>query len=435
MMKQKVPLIIMGTIFSTTALAVPFSGMDPRSMAMGGTGVASATGANAGYFNPALLADPQKNEDFRLIFPSIGMGVADPDELLTELEDFQDGNVIGNFSDAIDAYNRILNSPVPTTEAGVNQLKNNIQNKAADIVSSGNILLQELVDLSDKALQFTLNGSAVMAMPDENLGWSVNLAGWASGGMLLNVAASDQNEVQSILDAVEDVSNGVIPNDISTLSGLTDPTNTLESALLGRGIAVAEIGVSIARKFELGGIGFSAGVTPRYLRVDTFDYEINIDDAEKITYDQGLVSDTAVTADLGIARDFGNGWRAGFVAKNVISQEFVTANNYMIELNPMLRAGVSHHTGWSTVALDVDLTENDPTGMDSATQYVAIGGELNGWEWVQIRAGYRTNLSENDRDVFTIGAGISPFGVVHLDLAVAGNDKEAAASAQLGLSF
>ncbi|MCF6235292.1 MAG: conjugal transfer protein TraF [Gammaproteobacteria bacterium] len=434
MMKQKLPLAVLSAIFSTSALAAPFSGMDPRSMAMGGTGVSSATGANAGYFNPALLALPQKDEDFKLILPSFGAGVADPDELVTELEDFQDGNVIDDFSDAINAYNEILDSlgTIDPTE-----LLSLIKIKAENVFDTGTILRNELVDLSDKALEFSLNGSVVAAMPDESLGWSVSLASWGSGGMLLSVAQSDQNEIQSVLDAVEDISNGVVlsPSDISTLADLTNPTNTLDSALLGRGIVVSEIGISLARKFELEGVAFSAGVTPRYLSVETFDYEINIDEAENITYYEGVVSDTGVTADFGVARDFGNGWRAGFVAKNIISQEFLTANNYTIELNPMLRAGVSHHTGWGTVALDVDLTENDPTGMDSATQYIAIGGELNGWNWVQIRAGYRKNISENSRDVFTIGAGVSPFGIVHLDVAIAGNSNEAAASAQLGLSF
>ncbi len=423
MMKQKLQLVVLGAIFSTSALAAPFSGMDPRSMAMGGTGVASATGANAGYFNPALLAAPQENERFRLILPSLGIGVADPEDLISELEDFQDEDVIDNFSDAIDAYNQSMSSLNAQSDLA------QIQSEAQRVVETGNILLKELVDLSDKALQFTLNGGAVMAMPNERFGWAVNLSTWASGGMLLKVTEGDEQAIQEVLDVAQQISNGQVP------STIPDPTTDFESALLGRGIAVAEVGISLAHKFELGGVGFFAGVTPRYLRVDTFDYDIDIDEAEDITYDEGLVSDTAVTADLGIARDFGNGWRAGFIAKNIISQEFVTVNNYKIELNPMLRAGVSHHTGWSTVALDVDLTENDPTGMDSATQYVAIGGELNGWNWVQLRMGYRANISESERDVFTVGAGISPFGVVHLDVAVAGNSDEAAASAQLGLSF
>ncbi len=435
MMRQKLSLFVFGAIFSGSVLAAPFNGMDPRSMAMGGSGVASATGANAGYFNPALLAAPQENENFKLTLPSLGGGIADPDNLLTELSDFQDGSVIDNFSNAISAYNQILNSPPPTNQTEVARLKSDIQSKASDVVNTGNILLKELVDLSRKALQFNINGGAVVAMPDEGLGWSINLAGWGGGGMLLNVAEDDQNRVQEILDAIADVSNGVVPDNISTLTGIVDPTSTFKSALFGRGIAVSEIGISIARRFELDGVGFSVGVTPRYLRVETFDYEININDAEDIVFDEGLVSDTAMTADLGIARDFGNGWRAGLVAKNIFAQEFVTANNYIIELNPMLRAGVSHHTGWSTVALDVDLTENDPAGMDSKTQYVAIGGELNGWNWVQIRAGYRINLSESDRDIVTFGAGISPFGIVNFDVAVAGNDNEVALSAQLGLSF
>ena len=46
------------------AQAMPFGTFDPRSMAMGGTGVASDTSANAAFFNPALLATANKDEDF-----------------------------------------------------------------------------------------------------------------------------------------------------------------------------------------------------------------------------------------------------------------------------------------------------------------------------------------------------------------------------------
>jgi hypothetical protein len=104
-------------------------------------------------------------------------------------------------------------------------------------------------------------------------------------------------------------------------------------------------------------------------------------------------------------------------------------------LKPQARIGVSHSNSWSTVALDVDLTKNSPTGFSDSTQYVAIGGELSAWGWAQIRAGYRMDMVNSDRSVYSLGLGLSPFRVVHLDLAVAGNDNEIGASFQFGVDF
>ena len=107
---------------------------------------------------------------------------------------------------------------------------------------------------------------------------------------------------------------------------------------------------------------------------------------------------------------------------------------YKLRLVPQTRAGISHTNRWSSVALDVDLYRNDPAGLENYTQYVALGGELNGWNWVQIRAGYRADLVNSRRNIASFGLGFSPYGV-HLDLAVAGNARELGAALQLGFRF
>ncbi|MDH5394252.1 MAG: conjugal transfer protein TraF, partial [Gammaproteobacteria bacterium] len=62
---------------SYQAFALPFSGTDARSLAMGGTGVAAGSVANASTFNPALLAAYREDEDFNL---SIAAGFIARDE-------------------------------------------------------------------------------------------------------------------------------------------------------------------------------------------------------------------------------------------------------------------------------------------------------------------------------------------------------------------
>ncbi|EJN8603124.1 conjugal transfer protein TraF, partial [Escherichia coli] len=56
--------------------------------------------------------------------------------------------------------------------------------------------------------------------------------------------------------------------------------------------------------------------------------------------------------------------------------------------------------------------------------------------WAQLRAGYRQNLAGNDGSAFTAGVGISPFDVVHLDVAgLIGTDNTYGAVAQLQFTF
>lgn len=56
---KKIQNTLIGAAIALTsfqAAALPFAGVDARSLAMGGTGVAAGSIANASTFNPALLA-------------------------------------------------------------------------------------------------------------------------------------------------------------------------------------------------------------------------------------------------------------------------------------------------------------------------------------------------------------------------------------------
>ncbi len=57
-------------------------------------------------------------------------------------------------------------------------------------------------------------------------------------------------------------------------------------------------------------------------------------------------------------------------------------------------------------------------------------------QWVQVRAGVRTDLAGNMGDTYSVGFGLSPFNVVNLDIAAfTGDGNTMGASAQLGLRF
>lgn len=82
---------------------------------------------------------------------------------------------------------------------------------------------------------------------------------------------------------------------------------------------------------------------------------------------------------------------------------------------------------------------SDPTSgftSDSKRQFAAVGAEFNAWKWAQLRTGYRQNLVSNNGSAFTAGIGLSPFDVIHIDVAgLVGTDNNYGAIAQLQFTF
>ncbi|MGM0595305.1 MAG: conjugal transfer protein TraF, partial [Pseudomonadota bacterium] len=225
-----------------------------------------------------------------------------------------------------------------------------------------------------------------------------------------------------------------------------DAENDVKSTVDVRALTLQEIGFSFAREVNMGGMNFAAGITPKYVKATVYDYEAKATDEDADDNEDDYSKEYShFNLDLGVAKNYANGWRTGFVIKNLIAQEYDTyrrnsntgemeKTGNRIELKPQARIGVSHTSDWHTVALDVDLTENEPVGFEEGSRFVALGGELNLADWAQLRAGYRVNTVDSDRSIASVGLGLSPFGV-HFDVAVAGNDNEMGAAAQFGFRF
>jgi len=432
MSRKTLQATVCGILFAAagSAAAAPFSSFDPRSYGMGGTGVASGTSANAGFFNPSLLATAHEEEDFSLEFPIIGVRVSDPDEFIDAVDEFDSGNYIDAYDQAVTAIN------------AANTANDAVALDAArqPMIDATTNLIGGLRKLNNKALIAELEGGLMIGVPSKKHGVSLYLRGWVVGGTQATVSAADLASLQAVSDT------------LATLS-VTDPLTadpTLRSAIDARFAQIQEVGLSLAREFNIAGNDIAVGITPKYVSVETYDFRFgdetdptttSLDEAD-IDLDTGKLDDSGFDIDIGIARNFDNGWKAGFVIKNLIGQEFKTVRGNQFELEPQLRAGVSHQTDWTTVAFDLDLVENDPIikdsvtgkGFDKETQYAAVGVELDVWDTLQLRGGYRHNLSDSDTSITTAGFGLSPFGV-HIDVAVAGNSDEVGGSFQLGFRF
>ena len=435
LLKALAPTLV---LFSTQAAAVPFQSIDPRSLGMGGVGVASGTSANAGFMNPALLSAAHEDEDFSLELPILGARFSDKDDLLDEVDYYQDNKLEASLTTSIDSFKTAVAGADPTT----------IKNAAGQVATDADALLTQLKKLTGKPLQVEVFGGMVIGIPSKKVGASLTLNAYAVVGGQLNfedqalmdgiITAANSTATGADLTALEN--NTVIADQLASTANAVD---SLKSNLGARGAVISEVGLSLSREFNIAGHDVAVGITPKVVKVKTFHYVLGVNTAD-IDTDKGTKEFSDFNIDVGLAKNYGNGWKAGLVIKNLIGKEYDTApfitpgltavSSATIKVDPQVRLGISHGNEWLTVAADLDITENEPVGFETKTQYLGLGVEADLFDWMQFRAGYRHNMSDSDTSIPTIGFGFSPFGV-HIDLAYAQNGNEKAGSLQLGFRF
>jgi hypothetical protein len=425
-------------------MAIPFGSFDTRSMAMGGAGVAVGGADAAPLFNPALLSVTKEEDNFAIILPTIGIRVADPDKLRDSIDSFQNGNYVNNLQTSINTLNTATANfnatPNPTTQAAM-------QSAAATVGTNLTTVSTQLGTLSNKPITVDGGLATVVGVPSKKFGVAFYANGAVATGGLFEY--KDAATISALATQATCLANATTPAAASACGTLNFNSNTtLQSGIHFKGVALGEMGFALSHEFKIEEHDVAFGITPKIVKAQLFDALININsnNQSNVTGADYIAEYSFVNFDIGAAKNYSNGWRTGFVIKNVIPQTLdfkhaltpgttPVATGETLSLKPQARLGVSKADSWYTVALDVDLTKNDPAGFEKSTQYIALGGELNGWDWVQLRAGYRVDMSNSDRNVTSIGLGFSPFGVVHADLAVAGNANEIGASFQLGVHF
>lgn len=462
-----------------TVQALPFNSFDPRSMGMGGAGVAVGDPATAPFFNPALLTASDPAKKYSVELPIIGVRLYDPGNMRSNLPTLSDN--INALNSSISTVN--ANAATGATAAQISQLPTNM----ATVASNIDKVNSSLQALNNQPLQGEFGAATVVGVPGKNWGVGVYANAYgALGGVLeyrdattlsnlstsvkaasnalsatTGTAAAACTRVQNGTGTAADVSTCLaaattINASLVNAQGVVNfNTNTqIKSQIHLRGVAITEGGFSLSHGLITHDQAWSLGVTPKIMQLQLFDAYLaanNGNSTSNLTSSDYLTKYSTLNMDVGVARNYENGWRSGVVVKNIVPQSFdfksigpngaagsAQSVTGTLNLNPQLRLGVSHENEWSTVALDIDLTQNDPAGLENKSQYVALGGELSAWGWAALRAGYRANVLDSARDVASIGLGISPripYFKPHFDIAVAGNTNELGASLRLGLNF
>jgi hypothetical protein len=242
----------------------------------------------------------------------------------------------------------------------------------------------------------------------------------------------------TVVTAMDDVlcyeGNFIAPNEEGNLAVKDDALNAeaLTSYVEIVGVTINEFGVSLAKQFDIKGQTISFGIKPKIQMLGVAHKRILLGEADDLSIDSDeLIQDDTtlkLTAniDFGVAKEFDyyGKVKLGFVIKNLIPQTFdspIDDSDLKFKISPQARIGISHHTKYSTVAMDLDLTNNESIapGFGTPTRMFSIGVEGDLFGWAQLRLGYRANLSslDSENSYLSMGAGFAPFGVVGIDIA------------------
>lgn len=366
----------------------------PREFGMGGTSVASADYLSAGFSNPALLTNysTEYDDDWGLAVPNINLFASDRSNLIDAIDDFTQ------------SFDKL--------EAGLSDLS----------TSPGDLqaLADSLNNLSNKHFNIGLGAGVSIAIP--------------SSAFSAAIVISTAIEADGFMD-IDPADSGIITG---AFGSLDIPEINSEAVLLAS--FRTELGLAMAKEFSLGDRTISFGITPKLQNIEILDLVVNAESSdgldEQIDNDNRFTDDS-VNLDLGMTAMLSDHMRIGLSARNLMGGDFAgLLGDYTYTLDPSITTGVAYVNGPLTIAADVDLTTTtrfqEITTDDS--QFVRLGLETK-WQWAQLRVGYLTDLEENYADMTTAGIGLSPFGVMHLDLAGAVGENSYGGSFALSFTF
>jgi len=406
-------------LFSAPVLALPFAPIEPVSYALGGTGVSSAPNSTAGFLNPALLAINEGKKAVLLPTAVLGYRYFDRQNVLDSIYSYQDIGVE-------QIYDTTLNDFKAGNYIEVDGVAS-LGQSLATIGGAAEGIRSRFAEMLDKPVQQEYMAAIVVAIPHDKLNMSFSLGRKMLGGALVDISESDLTELERIVEQAGGGAESLLS------SAETFDSTQFESRFRGRGLKSTEFGLSMARNYTIAGHDIAVGVTPKFILATSFDYAEAINTADFKT-DLGSKNNSAFDVDVGAVKSYGNGWSTGVAIKNLIGQKYKTSLGNEIRIKPQARIGISHAMKWAAVAVDLDLNKSESMGFDSETQYLGIGAELNVFDMSTIRIGYRSNLSDVNTSVATVGLGLKVYGV-QVDLAVGANEDEIDVAASAAYQF
>lgn len=371
-----------------------FHSVGGQSISMGGTGVASASGSLAGYYNPALLTQKKGVE------VSIGVGLA-----IRE-------NNIG------EQLNKLSNLKLTET---VDRIASNAPSQSNNYTAGTNRSTdtQNIVDALD-TLKSMGDKNGVALMPTTHLSVQYdNMAVGIYGTSEIVVSANVDASRTSLI--VEDGGNYYTYNATTDTYGATDRSDFEQHSLQyaldnnlttanARGLALVEVPVSYAKAFDLPMGELSVGGSVKLMHGSTYVQTLSID-SKNVTDTDTLKANQKDSDNVGL--DIGfllkpsslPKLQVGLVAKNLNSPEFDTVDGKGIKADLQVRTGLQYQFSENLdLAADLDLTNNKTLINGYESQMLGGGLNYHPVSWFALRGGLMQNLSNsNEGLVYTAG--------------------------------
>lgn len=385
--------IILGLLLACSSLAQAnsFGVADSRAQALGGTAVALGGADHGFYYNPALVAMHQGDEDltrdgrlsFALIVDGLSNGAQTAAEAITD-------DLEGQVSDAIAALNNNTNvataryAIVTVQDLGRSMRELERQNIYADLYTG--LSVSEPGDREGGAFYI---GSRLIAVGDST------------------IEQADLDLLDDYLEALTYIesfgSEGVQHPELLDENGaFNNPSDDILSSASGSALLVTEAGLSAASQITIWGQDFAFGVTPKVVYLRSFDerWGINDGDFNNQSADDKLLF---VNFDAGLLWSYQERWRIGLAVKDAIAKHWQTKLGQSFELNPKARLGLAYWGEYLRIGLDADLDKADHLHRDASIQMISMGIEWQIIPSIALRAGYRQDLEETLGNSSSIG--------------------------------
>lgn len=446
MNKHLLALAVTGLTTAGTSVAAPYAPFDVRSAGMGGTGVASAKAASAALFNPAMLSAQVEGDRFQFVLGA-GATAADENKMFDQVDELQ--TTLTSIENLVDTYFDVSSlTPTLPISIGVTNAPGSLEYQV--LTRTSNLTTQlagQLNKIDDDSLVAGLGTGLGFGVPGKKIGIGFFVSGTGNAVATPLISPADTlllTRYANILSdgtisALEAAANIDILNEFSGGQAVVNDV-VPQSSVNGLAVAVVEYGVGFSHNYDLAsGAQLSVGITPKAVNVATYDYTLDVENFQDSEIDTQEKTEDIFDVDLGMVykASAASEWQFALVAKHVIGGEFVTSPNLAggqapkrIELAPQIRAGAARMTNRTTLAVDLDLVENDGVMPGTGTQFLALGAEYD-LKYLQLRGGYRANLASSDvGDVLTVGLGLGP-----VDISAVASDESLGAYLQLGFGW
>lgn len=356
--------------------------------------------------NPALLSKYDSDDDMYFSI-NLGLMVADKNDVIDKGEEV---------SDQIDAFQNQVDDIGNVPLGELSTYKDSLTTQANSIIST-------LAEIDNQPVSIREGINAVVIIPNQYLSFGMFANQYGRLGVSVDY---DQEDETLLSDAI---SNEIFDKD------------NINSSAIGIGYSVSEVGVMAGfQLLENTHVDLSFGTKIKFQRVDVFYNNVNVnrfdEDEFDLTDDEFLTDSSGVNFDVGMYAAFGDErqWGVALVVNNLSESETILdEQNLAFTLEPSAKVGITYEIDWITLAAELDLTDQEHFQELKAVKYASVGAELKWAEHAQFRLGMRSDLNNNEDDIYTVGLGFSPWDIVSLDIAAFASDGTSAGFAlQLG---